>query len=601
MDAPVASLAGQTLTRGEAARLPVAGGSVTSLKDATFYFVVEHAEAFSPASLALLPPRVRREILRLSPAAELWRLERCAAFVEELDMEAVWSERVETHILAWVSPAELSVARPETGVRSREFYLERVASLLLSTTSERLRQFLSPHHMVISLDPDETLKTVFDQCKRVCFRLSRVKPKCPRVGDPVSTAGSSAELVIRRDYINFLFYGVCAKTVPSLWKVETCAFDPEKEYHFPLRFVGGAATFLQRFREMVRCLADCTGWGPKQLNVVSPSREFMESVTDEAVLGFLHTVEEVRVDVTDVGFPEVIEALEAIFKPRASLSPTGLSIRVQFPHQLSWLLPRLTAVCGNRDAMNTESAQIRGETDGYLGLRKIDIEILERTSCDPSALMSCSDWSRLLHQENIESIVLTRLGTGVPPGLSSVLCHLLLGRPSLRAVQLTDCSVSSHHLQSLVSVFLSTPTTHSQTLSIRQWSPPSSQPHHSDNHTGGMTPETTTGVDVPCQSGENKVLCLPFIPAGPCSLPWLLALPRLSLPALELTIPDSLCETHLRDLLQILDSSDQLPVGSVTATVESSSPAEVESRCAGVMIDLAMCSHISEVRITAEV
>ena len=594
---------------------------VPALKEAAFYFLVAQTVSYSAATLALLPPRVRRELLRHLPAAELWRLETCPQFVEEMDMEAVWRERVVRHISNWVAPADLAPPPLELGLSYREYYLAHFGRLLLCSTARNIQQSASPYHgLILGLERESTVLvgSVFQQRKRVCFRLSFVVLQAPATCNEVD---GIAELVDREKYIDFLYYGVFMEKVPSLWMATPYLFDPKKEYHFPDHYrrtsSGSYADRLlqplsaysnptvlsavQRYSEMIGHLSDCTGWGPKALDLVFPPDELVKSISDKTVLNFLRFVEEININLTsDLSFSDIAEVLEGLLRHDSPLVPTSLRIEVHYFHQLSWILPRLGQVCG-QSTLGSPGAKV-----GYSRLKSIEIAMSKEAEGDVTH--GC-EWSKVLFHEEIESIVLRRLQTCVPPDLCRSLSYLLVTRPSIRVIELTNCSVGSSEMQLLVSTFLRTPTSHTQTLTITQWdpSPTTHDPLH-DAKCRTAAPEEATVPEMSAALAEtlkllcqtnNKVLCIPFISSGPCSLPWLLSLPQLTLhDSLELTVPYHRCREQLLKILESLSSSDSFPVEGVTVNVESRNPSSVESMCSDVIIDLTMCQYVGEVRLT---
>jgi hypothetical protein len=529
--------------------------SVTSLKDASFFAIVEQVHTYSPAALSLLPARVRRKMLRFLPAAELWRLERCRDFVEGLDMGAVWSDRLKTHISDWVYPEDVDEVKQEDneGPSAREVYLFNVTHVLLSMTADRLEHLDFQTHVSHS-----------DMYERTAYVQRTGRFRLPR-----ALQGNTEKLVNKNDYVDLLFYGVFMKNVPLLYKVASCHFHPE--YNIPLlkgaRHSGCVCMeratrqkytlspmCVQCFQRMVGYLVDNTDWRPKTLSICSPSQGFVKSVEkrNDTVLKFLRSVEEIKVVITSLAsYFNMVRVLRGVFQPQAGLSPTSLIIK-------------------------------------------------QKNSLEGDA--SCS-------------------------AVSGVVVSLLETRPGLRLVELTNCSLKTSDMESLVSVFLSTATSCTRTLNIRQGArhfQVGRQFQGARQFQGGclfqeslplnrthtlpplcnqklfkplkISQQVATASEESCQNGENKVLCLPFLPS---LLQWLLAFPGLSLHHLELTVPDSLCDEYLPQIYEILTrSSDSIPSPfPITVTVECKTPSVTESKCAGVIFDLAMCHHIYEVRL----
>ena len=554
----------------EAARPPV-----TSLKDASFFAIVEQVHTYPPAALSLLPARVRRKMLPFLPAAELWRLERCRDFVEGLDMEAVWSDRLKTHISDWVYPEDVDEVKQgdHEGPSAREVYLFNVTHVLLSMTADRLEHLDFQTHVS---DSDIAERRAYVQ-RAGRFRLPHaLEPK-----------GNTEELVNKDDYADLLFYGVFMKNVPLLYKVASCHFHPEFNIPLPYNLKGArhsgcvrveratrqkytlSPMCVQCFQNMVGYLVENIDWRPKTLSICSPSLGFVKSVEkrNDTVLKFLRSVEEIKVVITSLASCfNMARVLRGVFQPQAlaGLSPTSLIIK-------------------------------------------------QKNSLGGDACCST---------------------------VSGVVVSLLETRPSLRHVELTNCSLETSDIESLVSAFLCTATSCTKTLNIRQWgchfqvgrqfqesrhfkerrkfqvgrqfqggclfqeSLPLNRTHTPPPLRNQklfeplkISQKVATASEDSCQNGENKVLCLPFLPS---LLQWLLAFPGLSLHHLELTVPDSLCDKYLPQICEILTrSSDSIPSPlPITVTIECKTPSVTESRCAGMIFDLAMCPHIDEVRLT---
>ena len=556
---------------------------VPLLKDLAFFFVVNQVPAYSPAALALLPPRVRRDLLDHLPAVELWRLESCAEFTGGLDMEEVWKARVETHIKAWVSPEELSPPGDESA-SSRELYLAHLAKLLLFTTSQDLQQHTSLYHAPI-LPGTPSVSSEEDSLalrKKFNFRLGRA----------AMSPSSIAVLVKKEKYIAFLFYGIFMN-IPS--RVLPRVFDPQRKYYYiPISYARGPHSIVKRnlgktFGEWVGYLVERVPWGPKKLDFGIPSPDFVSSSLDRRVLSFLRFLEEICVTITsDLTVHAVTDVLRKLFGSESELPVTSLSIEVQYFHQLSWILPEVAKVCGKAEVSQS----------GYSRLKSIKIRVFMEEFASSKTAQVCK-WSKMLFQEEIKSVVLVRLKTCVPSDLCRTLSHLLATRASLALIELVNCSINVTEMQLLVSTFLRTPTSHTQTLSIREWHllrEAESSAVTRTEATPSLTAALKETLNLPCQSSENKVLCLPFIPSGPCSLPWLLSLPQVSLSSLELTVPSS--PTHATQLLEILSTSESLPVTGITVTFESKNPSATEKAHADIIFDLAMCPHVGEVQIT---
>ena len=533
----VVAIAMEVPPEAEAEANAPARRSVTSLEDASFFFIVENVHTYSPASLSLLPLRVRRQMLPFLPPAQLWRLERCRGFAEGIDMEGAWKERVRTHISAWIYPEDVDEVKHEDheGRTSGEVYFDHVTHVLLSMSPDLLQHLNSQTHLSFNDISERT--TYLRQKGR--FQLSHAKPS------------SGDTMVKKEDYVDLLFYGVHMKTVPPLYKVVPCPFDPNKEYSIPLHYntkgpkhpgcshgTDGRYSIpslcVQCFQSLVGYLVDNSDRRPKRLCIVTPSRGLIESVTNDKLLQFLHSVEEVKVVISQGACSNGVLSLVDV----EGLSPTSFSIKEKCLHA--------TTISGS------------------------------------------SYWGRLL----------------------SVTGSMLRTKPGLKLVEIVSCSLEMmENTESVVTTFLHTATSCTRTLNIRQTACSlqySSRYEHHLFSSPSLAPQVR-GPQQPlrvsrCQNGENKILRLPFLPNGPCSLPWLLAFPDFSLKHLELTVPETLCDKHLPEICRIMSSWDSLSspvpaVESTTVTVECKESSVAEAQYAGLIFDLAMCPHIDEVRI----
>ena len=556
---------------------------IYSLNDASFFFVVDNVHAFSPAALSLLPWHVRRRLLEFLPAADLWRLESCPKYSEGIDFEEVWKELVETHIFSWVPPQGMPAFQQGDGETAREAFLAYLTRVLLSSTREELSQRVTSSHFIPFPPTNEA--SLHERREKMSFHLRRT----PSGGG----GGSESEhLLDKSDYIHLLLHGVhMVSGPPRLLDYLAYPFDSRRQYFCPKNTRDLDPTraaqyrFSASYREAVDAIA-ISGWLPTGLEIVAPSPELAQSLSTRHVLKFLSSVREVTVRLTnDVGFPEIADALTALYRTENGLSPTDLCIEATYNYQLSWLLARLAEVCGFMTFQDYCSCYKCIKRDvrpnGYNGLRRVSMRVSKVHQREHPVK---KDWSIILCQAEIESIVLTRLKAHLPVGVCILLPHLIATRPSLKHVELVDCGLSCPAIEYLLIMFITTPTSHARTLTIRQW-----------NH---FYFEPLCVQDMAsCRDGHQKTLCIPFIPTGPGSLSWLLRCPELLLKSLEITIAESRCSRHLSQLHKVLEASKETMGFPVTVTIEAQTPSSAEQANAPVIFDLAMCPQISEVRI----
>ena len=295
-----------------------------------------------------------------------------------------------------------------------------------------------------------------------------------------------------------------------------------------------------------------SGWMPKVLDIVAPSYDFVETITMENISGFLSLVEEINVKFSNerdyMVFAEmnVVNALMKLFKA-GKLSTKSISIKARYDHHVTSLLRKLSDVCGRlyrRDRLLFPHLASQERENTCSGLKNITVST-QASKYQPSP----SDWGVIMFQDRIESITLK---VCFPTNFPFLLSHLLTTRPSLRLIDLAGCWNDYNSLQLLVSTFLFASTNHPQTLVIRELrKPPGAFLCAKSQQEQGII-KLPVKVRGPCRSGEHKTLCLPFISSGPCSLTWLLSLPKLSLKSLNLTVRDYV--SHLNSIHLIFKS-----------------------------------------------
>ena len=182
-----------------------------------------------------------------------------------------------------------------------------------------------------------------------------------------------------------------------------------------------------------------------------------------------------------------------------------------------------------------------------------------------------------MFQDKIESITLKAC---FPTNFPFLLSHLLTTRPSLRLIDLAGCWSDYNSLQLLVSTFLFASTDHPQTLVIRELRMPPGAIRRAKSQQLQSSVKLPVKVSGPCRSGEHKTLCLPFISSGPCSLAWLLSLPKLSLKSLNLTVREEDYASHLNSIHLIFKSHPH-PFHfdcTIFVSCESQVPSQVRSQ-----------------------
>ena len=537
--------------------------AVHSLKDVSFFFIVDNVCAFPLEALSQLPLRVRRHILRYLSAVDIWYLETSTSYMQGIDVEKLWKRRIETHIHAWIPPKDLSPFAENEKLTAKEKYLVYLTRLLLSATEEELSQSNNSHYFACLGDG-------------FSLRLRR-------------SGGRSADLLDKAIYIDFLLHGIYMPHVPRLLEIFTYPLKSRREYHVAFRYSSMArsleyrrSTYVQPlkcFTSTVNCILNLSGWLPEKLEIITPSQEFVQSLKNEHFMTFLSSVKEISIKINNnQAFPEIASILKALFEPKSKLSITNMSIETKYNRHLDWVLSKLEPVCGFMTQHDFETFRPHHIYTGYNKLRNISIK---NEALDSFRNFLSVNWIPIFCQAEIESISLTNC---MPNRLLQLLAHLLTTRPTMKHLELTACRIALDYssVQQLVSTFLSTETNHPQTLAIK------------DNKKDIIL------SNLPCENGKYKTLFIPFILNGPCSLSWLLAYPKLALKRLELCVPEKNQTDNLKWLYMILGSYDRrgMSLGfPVIVTIESQVPSSTEQKNAAIIYDLAMCNHVNEVRI----
>lgn len=535
--------------------------SSLSLEDACFYFIVEHVEEYPHATLALLPSHVRQHLVKFLPAIDVWRLETCSKFVAGLDMEKEWSRRVESHITAWKAAEGLEFARLTTTSTSRESYLSYILLLLLSSTKEDVVQWPATGCKVGRFRFNPLYEDEFDHRIRFSFHLHRAE----------FIRKVRHYVIDKQAYVDFLLYGVHVDSDVGLTHYTAYNFDSKCVYFVPNRYkheyhhlaCHRRPVYPKWFPETITLLMQASRWFPRKLDIFSPSPAFISNFSNESLLRFLSLVQEINIEISHDGkFCSVADTVTALCA-EGCISPTTLSIKTKYHYQLSWLFPRLTPIFGRLSSCDDVFQKLAKHRNGHSRLKRIYIG-----NSDLVSKGKCPDWSILLFHDEIESIRLVWLKAHIPAQLPTLLSHLIATRPSLQVLELTGCCIHHYDMQIIVSTFLSTPTTHSQALVIREC--------NCRNHVKTKLP---AGVSGPCQNGELKRLSLSFIPKGPCSLAWLFTVPELRLKSLEIIVEGN---KLLSELLLILVSQicSPFPVDEVTVSIMDSPIQDVSSKVA---------------------
>lgn len=122
--------------------------TVLSLQKTVCLNLLAHLKDYSPAVLALLPVKIRQELLLNIPVYEIWWLEQ-SRFVDGLDMRAVWSNIMQERMPSILSE-KLNMSPISKRSRSlKERYMEILAFIILNKICDR---GASINHYQLALD-----------------------------------------------------------------------------------------------------------------------------------------------------------------------------------------------------------------------------------------------------------------------------------------------------------------------------------------------------------------------------------------------------------------------------------------------------------------
>ena len=106
--------------------------SFPSLNLQCIYSLVGRLEEYSPQSLSLLPPPLRRQLLLRLPVADICRLENDPVFMSGLDPDDIWRGLLETRVSFLYGRISELLGRHPT---AKDGYLSEVALYLLTNKS----------------------------------------------------------------------------------------------------------------------------------------------------------------------------------------------------------------------------------------------------------------------------------------------------------------------------------------------------------------------------------------------------------------------------------------------------------------------------------
>ena len=497
---------------------------VSTLESLCLSSVAVQPKAIPPAALSLLPLHIRRELLRLLAAVDIWRLEACPDFTRGLDMEDVWRERLGSHVLSWAVNVEYK--EQDT---ARESYLHHISRVLVLSFPRGFR-------------------------RRPVLRLQ-----------------APGTVIDKWCYLSFLLHGVVCDGGPPPSRYVSFQFDARcltaPQYRHLLRASRSSGSVLS----FISYLLQKSGWHPRVLEVGRTEHIDSGLVADPSNVSFRDFVSQIEDILLAVGGDEVtMDAMGALtlLQVTAAKSQRLKSLSIEAVHYvLAYLIPKLTTSYGGK-ARGTLPAVAYG-FGGYSKLRKVEVtRVINRVadSHHPVAGGLGDEWGIFLLQDEIEELRLSGLAKDTPDSLSNFLPHLIATRPSLRCLHLDKCQINWNAFENIVKAFLCTPTTHVQTLDLGTcWTAEESHTTFSFMRRSSLCPHLSNT----CQNGELKTLRVPFAAGGVCCLPWILDQPNLQLRRLDLTLHAT--ENDLLQTYRILSSRPSpLPVPIITLCLYSS-------------------------------
>lgn len=497
---------------------------VSGLQNLCLSSMAVQPKAFPPAALSLLPLHIRRELLRLLAAVDIWRLEAYPDFTRGLDMEDVWRERLTSHVLSWAANVE-----HKEQATSRDSYLHHISRVIV----------LSFPRGFTRLSPAPRLRVPDTAIDKWC-------------------------------YLSFLLHGVVCDSGPPPSRYVSFQFDAKclaaPQYRHLLRASrssGNVLSFISYFLQR-------SGWHPSTLEVGRTEHIDSGLVEDPSNVYFRDFVSQIEDISLAVGGDEVtMDAMGVLTLLQVTAARSqrlkSLSIKA-VRYVLAYLIPKLSKSYGGKPRGRLPAvAYCFG---GCSNLRKVEITRVVSRASDrhhPVVGGSGDEWGILLLQDELEELRLGGLMEDMPESLSNFLPHLVATRPSLRCLCLDKCQMNWNAFENIVKAFLCTPTTHVQTLDLGTcWTGEESHETFSFMQRSSRCPHICNT----CQNGELKTLCVPFTASGVCCLSWILDQPNLQLKRLDLTLHPT--EKDLLQMYRTLSSRPSpLPVSIITVCLYS--------------------------------
>ena len=498
--------------------------AVTMFPDLQFqclYSVVGRLEEYTSSTLSLLPVSLRRQLLLRLPVADLCRLDGDTAVMNGINNEALWREvlreRIKFHYKYTYGE---SLKKHST---AKDAYLNQVTRCLLTNEQRLQYMFRSP-----KLD---------SKSKIISFLLYGIPLECDTISLRCFWQSSSLGVM----------WAVPQRYTNELAQVDTL-------------------TMVKSF--LTRC-----NWYPRSLELTEDDTidQAFDSSDSQIFRSFMSCVECVHVEIGDyapISYPESLKSLWQAIGTSIHSSLTAVSLSACITNLGELIYTFLDGVF-NEGLEDKESAvESEKNTDSFdddyddedfysapsyklTGLKRLEL-LGNDGGTNPSArgytgylYNVLEDIIQFLKQQNgLEILIIDgfqnivkcededRYGESESSfegfeGFYNYLPHII-SKPSFKFLRVEHCEVPSNTIESMISVFLSSPTSHAQTLEL-ECCYIGDQSFNTESYDYSLIKLTETQ----CRCGEFKSLSF-LANSSRVPLQWLFQYPGLHLKRLEL-------------------------------------------------------------------
>ena len=485
--------------------------TVVSLQSQCLYFLAGSLEKYSTEILSLLPVARRRQLLLHLPVIDVCRLERDATFMKGVNMESLWGE-----------------------VLQNKFSYR---------TDNDLREALRKH---------STAKDTFlSEVSRVLLVIG--ERYSGRYTSPIIRDGGTKE-----DVIAFLLYGI--RLVNDTVSLHSLSMSTLLGFTWgiPLRYAkerAGVDTLA-----IVKTFLDTFEWYPTSFDLTEYDilDDAFEFGNNRIFQSFVSHVEAIHVEnngYTNYIFAEFLKPLWHAVASSKHKSFTSVSFSASVMGLGNFISNMVDILYTEADdyisGAEPEEEDVESDSEfdyshfyKYTGLKKMKI-------CGNDGGTHPHDFSLIIEdlvtfickQDGLEELIIEGLQNIVESedeeryyesdssyegfdGFFNYLPHFIT-KPSFKFLSVISCHVPCNTVESMVNLFLSSPTTHAQSLNLGHCLIVDKSLETLPNH------ELIKSVPLQCVSGEYKSLSLPvFSPL--CPPQWLFEYQNLWLKRLEL-------------------------------------------------------------------